>query len=368
MRWGLFFFFAAIAGASACGGEVSGERAPAPGGSSSGSSSSSSGSAPSGSCDAPAADVAVANNDLTGYPAYAVAGCSLVYVSSSGALVGRDLGTGAEESLAPANERPRRPAASAEIVAWEADEAGTTVVRVRVRATGETRTLAGSFVSATEPRVSGTSVAFTAWVTATDADVWLYDASSGESRSVFSGPAEQRFADVSAEYIVATDFSEDPDGKYDGQGDLADIVVFDRATQAVSKRVADNKQAFPMLVNGSLLGYLEWSLVHPEPKLEGYAIRVGPIAGPAIEDQTIADVVLRTSYPVRPSTANGMIEWIANGDGTTALWRAPADRSRAPETVAGIDGLQLSAPASAAAFTVVTASDGNGPRLRTVGR
>jgi len=68
-------------------------------------------------------------------------------------------------------------------------------------------------------------------------------------QSVFAGPGEQRFADVSAEYVVATDFSEDPDGKYDGEGDLADIVVFDRATQTASKRVAEKKQAFPMLVD-----------------------------------------------------------------------------------------------------------------------
>ena len=100
----------------------------------------------------------------------------------------------------------------------------------------------------------------------------------------------------------------------------------------------------------------------------GARLRAEMRAGPALSDQTIADVVLQTSYPVRPSTANGMIEWIANGDGKTALWRAPADRSQAPAKVAGIDGLQLSAPASAAAFTVVTASDGNGPRLRTIGR
>jgi hypothetical protein len=362
MRRGAFFIITAVI--AACGG--SDERTPAPGPSSS--SGSSSGNPPSTSCDAPAADVAVANSDFAGYPPYAVAGCSLVYVSSTGELVMRDLGTGAEESLAGANELPQRPSASADVVAWEAEDGGPDHVRVHVRATGETKTLTGPFVSTMEPRVSGTSVVFTAWVNATDADVWLYDAISGEMRPVFSGPAEQRFADVSPEFVVATDFSEDPDGKYDGQGDLADIVVFDRATQAVSKRVADKKQAFPMLVNGSLLGYLEWSLVHPEPKLEGYAIRVGRITGPALEDQTIADVVLRTSYPVRPSTANGMIEWIANGDGNTALWRAPADRSSAPAAVAGIDGLQLSAPASAAAFTVVTASDGTGPRLRTVAR
>lgn len=356
-----FVFVAAVV--AACGGGVS-EPAPSSGTPSG----SSSGGTPVGSCDAPNMDVAVTNGDSTGYPTYAIAGCSLVYVSSSGALVLRDLGTGAEETLAPATESPRRPSASPDVIAWESDDARTTSIKVRVRATGETKTIGGDLARGTEPRVSGTSVAFTAWVTSTDADVWLYDATTGASESIFNGPAEQRFADVSPEYVVATDFSEDPDGIYNGQGDLADIVVFDRTTRAVTKRAAANKQAFPMLVNGSLLGYLEWSLVHPEPKLEGYAIRVGQIAGPAMEDETVADVVLRTSYPVRPSTANGMIEWTANGDGTTALWRAPADRSQPPAAVAGIEGLQLAAPASSAAFTVVTASDGTGPRLRAVRR
>ena len=137
----------------------------------------------------------------------------------------------------------------------------------------------------------------------------------------------------------------------------------------MTKRVAEKKQAFPMLVNGTLLGYLEWSLVHPEPKLEGYAIRVGRIAGPAGEDQTIADVVLRASEPIRPATVDGMIEWIANPDGTTKLWRAPADRSSAPVAASGLDGLHLYAPAAAPAFTLVAGSEGAAaPRLRIVAR
>lgn len=359
-----FLLSIAVGVLAACGGEVSEPSGALPSGSSSGSSP----GGPSSTCDAPSADVAVKQNDDAGYASYAVAGCSLVYVSSAGDLVLRDLATGAEEELAGAEQNPRRPAISSDLIAWEGGDGGPSYVRVRVRATGETKTIAGAFVSASEPRVSGATVAFTAWVTATDADVWLYDATTGATQSVFSGPAEQRFADVSAEYVVATDFSEDPDGKYDGQGDLADIVVFDRRTQTASKRVAEKKQAFPMIVDGARLGYLEWSLVHPEPKLEGYAIRVGAIAGAAVEDQTIADVVLRTSYPVRPSTANGMIEWTANGDGVTALWRAPADRSQPPATVGGIEGLALAAPASAPGFTVVTATVGNESRLRTVGR
>jgi hypothetical protein len=325
--------------------------------------------APATKCDAPAAAVEVANEDLNGYPPYAASGCSLAYISTSGVLVLRDLATGAEETISPASDHPRHPAASADVVAWEA---GSGVVGVRVRSTGETKTIDGPFVRAGEPRVSGTSVAFTAWVTDTDADVWLYDAIKGEARSVFAGPAEQRFSDVSDAYVVATDFSEDPDGKYDGAGDLADIVVFDRLTATVTKRAAEKKQAFPMLVDETHLAYLGWDLVHPEPKLQGYTLRVGAITGPPAEDVTLADVEYVTSEPVRPSTANGVIEWVANPDGQTVLWRAPADRSSAPVAVGGLEGLQLYAPVSTSAFTIlasVPAGRSNViPQLRTVAR
>jgi hypothetical protein len=67
-----------------------------------------------------------------------------------------------------------------------------------------------------------------------------------------------------------------------------------------------------------------------------------------------------------------MIEWIANPDGTTALWRAPADRSSAPAKVAGLDGLHLYAPASTSSFTVLasvpTDRTGVAPSLRAIAR
>lgn len=306
-----------------------------------------------GKCDARSVDVSVAKSDLNGYPPYALSGCSLAYITTDGALVLRDLATGTEETLAAASEGPRRPAASPSVIAWEAMVDHRLMVRVRLRSTRETKTIEGPLVAGGEPRVAGTSVAFTAWVTADDADVWLYDANTTELRSVFAGKAEQRFADISDAFIVATDFSEDPDGKYDGAGDLADIVVFDRATQMPSKRLAPKKQAFPLIVDGTRLSYLEWNLVHPEPKLEGYALRVGAIVGSYADDATVADIVLMTPEPVRPSTANGMLEWIANPNGVTTLYRAPADRSQPPQAVAGLDGLHLYAPVSTSAFTVM---------------
>ena len=57
------------------------------------------------SCVDAAADIAVASVDLNGYPPYAVSGCSLVYVNTSGALVARDLTTGTESTVAAADAR-----------------------------------------------------------------------------------------------------------------------------------------------------------------------------------------------------------------------------------------------------------------------
>ena len=157
-----------IAMVAACGGSTSeGTGAPSPGSSSGSSGASGAPSAnASSSCDAPSADVAVSQADTAGYPSYAVSGCSLVYKSPSGVLVFRDLATGAEEELSGTHQGAKRPSASPEVIAWEAEDGGPSYVVVRVRATGETKTLSGAFVGASEPRVSGTSVVFTAWVTA----------------------------------------------------------------------------------------------------------------------------------------------------------------------------------------------------------
>jgi hypothetical protein len=336
--------------------------------------------APAGSEPAPARceaetviDVEVAGEDLDGYPPYAVEGCALAYVSSEGELVLRDLATGLEAVIAPALEAPRRPAVSRELVAWEATFDGRSVVRVK-RGSRAPETLAGGFVSAGEPRASGRSVSFTAWngpADGDDTDVWLYDAAAGELRPIFSGPGQQRFSDVSEGHVVATDFSEDPDGRYDGVGDLADILVFDRATGEVTARQAPGKQAFPMLVDGATLGYLEWGLVHPEPKLERYDLRVGSIRGLAGEDRTLASVSYPSPQPVRPAAVAGVVEWIDDVSGHRTLFRADVARSTAPTKVDGPPGVFLHAPAPAEGFTVIAARAApelDPPRLRAVAR
>jgi hypothetical protein len=331
-------------------------------------------------CDAAAAtDIAVSSNDVNGFPPYAVSGCTLVYVNGAGALVMRDLSTRAESTIAPATEHPRRPTVSSDVIAWEADQNTRSVVRVRAPAAGSTaRTIEGAFASAGEPRASGSSVAFTGWngpSPGDDTDVWLYDATTNEAHVVLGGPAQQRFPDLSSAFVAASDFSEDPDGRYDHDGkDLADIIVLDRATGVVTKRALPGKQAFPMLADGGVLAYLSWNGIHPEPKFESYELRSGPVLGDPAADKSISQVVfVAGSDPARPTVVGATIEWIANPNGTTTLYRAPVDASGAPTAVKGLESFHLRAPApTTAGFTVLATSRIGAseivPRLRAVPR
>jgi hypothetical protein len=299
-------------------------------------------------------------------------------VNSAGALVARDLSTRAEVTIAPAAEHPRRPTVSAEVVAWEADQNSRSVVRVLASAAGSTaRTIEGAFASAGEPRASGSSVAFTAWngpSSADDTDVWLCDATTNEAHVVLGGPGQQRFPDLSSAFVAASDFSEDPDGRYDRDGqDLSDIILLDRATGAVTKRALPGKQAFPMLADDGVLAYLSWSGIHPEPKFENYELRSGRIVGDPAADLSISKVVYAGAEPARPTVVGSIIEWVANPDGTTTLYRAPVDASGAPAAVKGLESFHLHAPApTTAGFTIVATSRVGAseivPRLRAVPR
>lgn len=364
-----------------------------------GSTSSSSGTVPSGqspSCDASGVvNLAVASDDPNGYPPYAVAECTLVYVTGAGALVLRDLVTSAETTLEEpqAQAKARRPSISMDagangestpVIAWESlpttpGQASPPSVRVRYGRTGATTTLRGDFVGSSEPRVSGYRVAFTAWKGPTendDMDVWMYDVRTSSARMVIGGSGQQRFADISATHVAASDFSEDPDGRYDrDEKDLADIVLFEITTSGLSKRALPGKQAFPMLTDNGLLAYLAWSGVHPEPKFQAYDLKAGPlvVADPA-SDRTIAHVEYVTAEPVRPSVIGGVVEWVDNPTGQTSLHRASVDGAEPPARVSGLDNLQLYAPAGNRSFTILATIDtrpanpDRTPRLKTITR
>ncbi len=363
--------------AAGCGGRAADDPSPAP---------SPSGATPpgttppvAGTCESGASDIAVSSTDLNGFPPYAAAGCTLVYISSAGDLVSRDLASRKETVIAPSSERPRRPTASPDLVAWEADVQGVAVVRVRKTGSEATTTVVGRFVTAGEPRASGSSVAFTAWMGPSkgdDTDIWLYDAASGAAQLAIGGAGQQRFADLSSRYVVASDFGEDPDQRFDNDGrDLSDIVVVDRTSGVVTTRRAPGKQAFPMLAQiggDDVLAYLAWSGIHPEPKLTAYALKGGPILGDPAADKTIAEVKYLSSEYARPAAVLGTIEWIANPDGRTTLYRAPADGSAPPTAVQGLDNLHLFAPAPSrgvsGGFTVLATLRAGGPTTEAAPR
>ncbi len=330
----------------------------------------------------PVVDVGLSSADMdAAFPPYAAWACTLVYVARDGALVMRDLTSGREERIAEPIEKPRRPAISGvsgvPTVAWEATQDGKRVVRVRTGSAVSTVT--GSFVSAGEPRVSGAAVVFTAFLGPTDlddTDVWVQEGRQATARLAVGGAGQQRFADISAGAIAVTDFSEDPTGVYDpGAKHLADIVVLDRASGAVTARRLPGKQAFPMLIADGRIGYLSWVDVQPQPKFTAYQIRAGGITAPVSADVKIADVVNQGEVPMRPAGQDGVFEWISSPPGSSnpgaaALYRAPADASQPPVAVSGLESLPLFAPAPASRFTVLAVLNGDslGPRLRAVPR
>ena len=354
--------------AAGCGSTSSGGPAP-------GASSGSSGA--TATCDASKADdLEVSGADRDGFPPYAVAACTLAYVSGTGELRARDLTTGTETTLAAASEHPRRPAVSEALIAWEADEGGHSVVRVRSAGAPSASTVTGTFVSAGEPRVSGATVVFTAWngpSPTDDTDIWLFDAANGAAHLALGGAGQQRFADVSPRFVVASDFSEDTDGRFDGsETEVADLVFLDRASGVVSTRRLPGKQSFPILGDGDTVAYLDWAAIHPEPKLQAYAVKSGQLAAAAAADRTIATVEYVSNTYARPSLSGVTLEWVANPYGLTRLYRAPLDGSAAPVVVGGLDGLRLYAPASTPGFSVLAAAPRSAstalPRLRAIAR
>lgn len=318
-------------------------------------------------------DLRVAEEDLYAFPPYAIDGCSLVYIATTGELVERDLTSGSERVVAPSTEHPRRPALAASTLAWEADENGTRVVRVRQD--GAVSTVRGAFARAGEPRAADGAVSFTGWTTTDergDSDVFLYEAKTGKLSAVGTGAGQQRFSDISSTHVAFSDFSEDPDGRFDDdETDLADVVVYERATGKLTRRALPGKQAFPVLASPEVLGYLSWSLVHPEPKLEAFNFVAGKIGADPSSDTLLA-VVRNTSFvKIRPSAKNGIFDWVDRPDVVTRLWRASLERPT-PVPVAGLEGLDLFAPVAAGSVTVLgaraLADPGGGTRLRAVAR
>jgi hypothetical protein len=297
--------------------------------------------------------IEVAEVDLDAFPAYAIDGCTLVYVSTAGELKRKNLVSGAEMLLAAAAEMPRRPTVGGAVIAWEATENGKSVVRVRVN--GSTTTIAGNFDHAGEPKATVDAVVFTGFLSTADdgdTDVFVWQEAGPSVGLALGGAGQQRFADISPSYVAVSDFSEDPSGRYAGNGiSLADVVLIDRTTGTVVRRQLPGKQAFPMLGARESLLYLEWTEVHPVPKLQDYTIRAVPIVTPNAAAREIAHV--QSLDAVRPTASGAHVEWVSRESGTSNLFQAALDGSATVIPVA-LPGIAVAhAPVSTARFTVL---------------
>ena len=67
----------------------------------------------------------------------------------------------------------------------------------------------------------------------------------------------------------------------------ADIVLLDRRSATRTTRKKPGKQAFPMLGAAGKIATLDWNLVHPEPKLSAYELRVGLLADAEAPQRTV---------------------------------------------------------------------------------
>jgi hypothetical protein len=257
------------------------------------------------------------------------------------------------------------------VLAWEATEGGAPVVRVAWA--GEVLTATGPFHHAGEPRAAEDGVVVTGWLDAAeggDTDIFWIAPGQGEAALLAGGPGQQRFPDISAAHIAFADFAEDPDGRFDEDGeDLADVVVHDRASGAARTRAMDGKQAFPMLGAAGKIAYLAWEAAHPEPKFREYDLMVGDPDDVGSADEVVAAITTSAPY-VRPAARGDLLEWVEwPPEGGTSLWRRPADLSAPAEQVPGLLGLELYGPSASARITVLAArTSGGALGLRGIAR
>jgi len=296
--------------------------------------------------------------DPLGYPPYALDGCLLVYVApedDGGSLHLRDLATGDDLELEPAESRPRRPALSGELIAWEIGDGSQSQVRVSYQ--GSVQTLTGAFDHAGEPRVAADAVVFTAFLgpnPTDDTDVYLYDVGNDELAPVALGAGQQRFADVSATHVAVTDFSEDPRGYFDQAESIADLVIIDRQSGVATPRKRAGKQAFPLLGSDDALVYLDWGAVHPEPKFSQFGLRAGVLGAPLDADYDVKPEGIRTDVAyLRPSLRGQNIDFVDTQAGVIGLYRFTLGSQQPPTPIPIVGSPQLFGPVATDAMTLI---------------
>jgi hypothetical protein len=214
-------------------------------------------------------------------------------------------------------------------------------------------------------RISSTAVVFTVWLgpdLAANTDIVVYDFASGKTEVIDQGPGQQRFGDISETHIAWTDFSEDPDGRFNQDSlDVADIVVFDRQTNMLSTRPRPGKQAFPMLGATGKLAFLDWNLVHPEPKLIAYDLRLADIDGP-LTDSVLVESIETVAPYIRPVAHGSYLEWFDLVPNVgLAFGRMRTDGTSAPVLVQEVNAVSRFAPIASEEMTFIGVQTMNGP-------
>jgi len=301
----------------------------------------------------------VAGVERAGYPPYAANDCALLYVASDGALWLREPGALSERVIADATERPARPSLAgppndpARLMAWESlrDQV------VRVRFEGTTRSVLGNYHHSGQPRATSDAIALTAWSAAdphSDADILLYEPVSQGLTTISMDPGQQLFADVSPTQVVYSDFAEDPDQRFDDDGqDLANLVLVDRATHARQTLELTGKQAFPLFSDAGRIVYLSWALGHPEPKLSAYAIMSWDATSGA--RALLAQIETQPPY-VRPSVYGSTVEWVERPFGADERLMRVQLQAAEPRVAFAMPGVHLYATASSRSATWLAAS------------
>jgi hypothetical protein len=144
-------------------------------------------------------------------------------------------------------------------------------------------------------------------------------------------------------------------------------VLVARASGTKTSLPSPGKQAFPMLGSSGVLGFLEWVMVHPIPKLQAYTIKSVPIDDPTAAPTQIANV--ESEVRVRPVAQGGLFEWVVRWQGATTLFRAPVDGSALP-TAVPMSAVELHAPVATETTTVlaVRPTSLSAPELETIPR
>ncbi len=282
-----------------------------------------------------AAPIPIAEGTLL-EPTFAAQSCRLLYVErGTNRILMRSFANGGREGQiagpAPANAARRDVSfgggSDGVYVAWVEGPPDDSRVMVSVPGVVAPKQITGPFHHAAEAKVSAGAksatapwgvVVFTGWATPDpkgDTDVYMYDPVADELTTLVGGPGQQRWPGTNSASIAVTDFGEDPDGRFDGDGkDRADIVRVTRL-DGISKVVARpgfQSHAIPL---GSGVVYYDESTSDPK----SVQIRYSVIEGSKPPDVQVDSLPLTARW-FALAADGGDLAWVStDANGTERL-------------------------------------------------